>query len=89
MTNDFGAYVKVNSSNIEWYKEFDIPKSGLHAYHIKGRDGSSTCITEKKQSGGIIFNTACKSLVTSSTCGWTGYVIGRFYPGNNLLILLI
>ena len=62
--NSFNAYVKVNSANINWYKEYYITKSGLYGYHIKGTDGSATCVTEDKQSGGMVFDTSVHKKAT-------------------------
>ena len=42
--------------NIKHYEEY-LLDSGLHGYKIEGVDGSTTCVTEEKQSEGIIFNT--------------------------------
>ena len=88
LTNDFGGWVKVNSTNIIWYQEYFIHKSNLHAYHIAGTDGSVTCVKEKLQSGGIQFNTANKTPETDEICKWTGYIIGTFYPGDQLIMLI-
>ena len=48
LVNSLNAYVNVNSSKISYYDEYYIKNSGLYGYHIKGTDGSETCITEDK-----------------------------------------
>ena len=87
-TNTLGAYVSVNAENICYYQEWKLKCNGETAYHILGVDGTTVCIYESKQAGGITISTSNNTLSTDNTCGWDGYIVGTFYPTYKLLLII-
>jgi len=79
-TNNLGAYTSVNASKICYYQEWKLKCNGEKAYHILGTDGTTVCIYESEQAGGVTITTSNDTLSTDYTCGWDGYIVGTFTP---------
>ena len=81
-TNKLGAYTSVNADKICYYQEWKLKCNGETAYHILGIDGTTVCIYESEQAGGVTVTTSSDTLSTDYTCGWDGYIVGTFTPFN-------
>ena len=90
MTNETGSTVNIDLANIVSYKQYWLTISKRYAYQITPTEGTTMCLTDDTQDGGIdLHNTG--PVVFNSTCGWAGYELGTFTPYhyNQMIILMI